>query len=177
MPIVRMCRGLYLIEGSTLHIMSPACHPRTTSPNGLAQRRLWLGVLARTPRHTLEAAISALDPAPAWRRLRGPETGMIMVRGRLGGDGAPFNLGEMTVTRCSVTLPCGTIGHAYVAGRDLRRAELAALCDGLLQTSLFALLKAALIEPEQRRQAAQREERLRRSAATRVDFQTLVRMG
>lgn len=147
------------------------------SADSAAPRRRWLGVLARTPRDTLEAAISALDPTPAWTRLRGPETGIIMVRGRIGGDGAPFNLGEMTVTRCSVALPCGTVGHAYIAGRDHRRAELAALCDCLLQTSLHARLYEALIEPEQRRQATARDEILRRSAATRVDFHTLVRMG
>ena len=157
--------------------MSLQPHLPEASPNSLASRRLWLSVLARTPRETLEAALSTLDPVPAWTRLRGPETGMVMVRGRIGGDSASFNLGEMTVTRCSVTLPCGTIGHAYIAGRDHRRAELAALFDCLLQTSLFAQLNQALIGPEQRRQAAERDEMLRQSAATRVDFQTLVRMG
>lgn len=149
--------------------------PDTT--NSSARRRRWLGVLARAPRESLEAALATLDPAPAWTRLRGPETGMIMVRGRIGGDGAPFNLGEMTVTRCSVALPCGTVGHAWLAGRDERRAELAAVCDALLQTGLFARLNEALIEPEERRQAAEREQVRRRAAATRVDFHTLVRMG
>ena len=59
--------------------------------------------------------------------LRGPEAGLVMVRGRAGGGGAPFNLGEMTVTRCTVRTDCGFVGHAYVAGRDERQAELAAL--------------------------------------------------
>lgn len=142
-----------------------------------APRRRWLGVLARAPRETLEAALATLDPAPSWTRLRGPETGLIMVRGRIGGDGAPFNLGEMTVTRCSVALACGTVGHAWVAGRDQRRAELAAVCDALLQTALFARLHEVLIEPEARREAAEREHLRRRAAATRADFHTLVRMG
>ena len=57
-----------------------------------------------------------------------------MVRGRAGGGGAPFNLGEMTVD----ALHCAhrhaaCVGHAYVAGRDERQAELAALLDALLQ--------------------------------------------
>ena len=56
-----------------------------------------------------------------------------MARGRPGGDGAPFNLGEMTVTRCTVRLEDGTVGHAYVAGRDMRQAELAAVLDAVLQ--------------------------------------------
>lgn len=157
--------------------MSHPAHAPVDMIDPSALRRRWLSVLARAPGESLEAALATLDPAPAWRRLRGPETGMIMVRGRIGGDGSPFNLGEMTVTRCSVALPCGTLGHAYVAGRDQRRAELAAVCDALLQTALFARLNEALIEPEEQRQAAEREHVRRRAAATRVDFHTLVRMG
>ncbi len=65
--------------------------------------------------------------------MRGPEGGLVMVRGRAGGGGAPFNLGEMTVTRCTVRLGSGLVGHAYVAGREPRRAELAALVDALMQ--------------------------------------------
>ena len=65
--------------------------------------------------------------------MRGPETGLVMVRGRAGGSGSPFNLGEMTVTRCTVQLGSGTAGHAYIAGRDERQAELAAVADALLQ--------------------------------------------
>lgn len=157
--------------------MIPPDRAPAASPDPAAPRRRWLSVLARAPREALETAISTLDPAPTWTRLRGPETGMTMVRGRIGGDGPRFNLGEMTVTRCSVALPCGTVGHAYVAGRDGRRAELAALCDALLQTALFARLNEALIEPEARRQAAEREQVRRRAAATAVDFHTLHRMG
>ena len=33
--------------------------------------------------------------------LRGPETGLVTVRGRIGGGGAPFNTGEATVTRAT----------------------------------------------------------------------------
>ena len=35
-----------------------------------------------------------------------------------GGGGAAFNLGEMTVTRCTVRTETGFVGHAYVAGRE-----------------------------------------------------------
>ena len=68
-----------------------------------------------------------------YRVLRGPEAGLVMVRGRAGGGGAPFNLGEMTATRCTVRTEAGFVGHAYVAGRNERQAELAALADALLQ--------------------------------------------
>ena len=99
-----------------------------------------------------------------------------MVRGRAGGTGVRFNLGEATVTRCAVELDDGTVGHAYVLGRDRRHAELAALFDAMLQTSgrreaierdvIVPLAEAGL----ERRRAAEA-----RAAATRVEFLTLVR--
>lgn len=141
-------------------------------------RPLWMGVLARADRTALEQALATLSPAPDWTRLRAPETGMVMVRGRAGGDGAPFNLGEMTVTRCAVRLACGTIGHAYVAGRDPRKAELAAVLDALLQTDTYGPgLASGLIAEERARQQARRTDALRRAAATRVDFFSMARMG
>lgn len=100
-----------------------------------------------------------------------------MVRGRAGGDGTPFNMGEMTVTRCTVRLEDGTLGHAYVAGRDARQAELAALVDALLQDgSRRADVAQAVIEPLQAAQAARRATEARRAAATRVEFFTMTQM-
>ena len=55
---------------------------------------------------------------PGFHRVRGPETGLVMVRGRAGGGGNPFNLGEATVTRATVRLETGEVGHAYCLGRD-----------------------------------------------------------
>lgn len=137
-----------------------------------------MAVLARAERAVLEAAVAALDPPPSWAVLRAAETGMVMVRGRAGGDGAPFNLGEMTVTRCAVSLACGTIGHAYVAGRDARKAELAAVLDALLQTDeVGPRLRDGLIAGQAARQQERRQDALRRAAATRVDFFSMVRMG
>ncbi len=92
-----------------------------------------MGVLARAARDELEAAWETLEPRPAYDRLRPPETGMVMTRGRAGGTGRRFNLGEMTVTRCALRLDSGEMGIAYVAGRDRRHAELAALFDALMQ--------------------------------------------
>ncbi len=147
-------------------------------PPETRDRQTWMSVLARADRAVLEEAVAALDPAPAWTRLRSAETGMVMVRGRAGGDGAQFNLGEMTVTRCAVRLACGTVGHAYLAGRDQRKAELAAVLDALLQTEAQGpALRAGLIAAEATRQQAKREDALRRAAATKVDFFSMVRMG
>jgi alpha-D-ribose 1-methylphosphonate 5-triphosphate synthase subunit PhnG len=108
--------------------------------------------------------------------LRGPETGLVTVRGRIGGGGAPFNVGEATVTRATVRLPSGQIGHSYALGRDKGKAKLAAIADALWQdpahreaveTKLAAPLRAAL--------DAAREIKRVETAATKVDFFTMVR--
>ncbi|MDX8477263.1 phosphonate C-P lyase system protein PhnG [Mesorhizobium sp. VK24D] len=108
--------------------------------------------------------------------LRGPETGLVTVRGRIGGGGAPFNVGEATVTRATVRLPSGQVGHSYALGRDKGKAKLAAIADALWQdpaqreaveTRLIAPLRAAL--------EAAREKRRVETAATKVDFFTMVR--
>lgn len=136
-----------------------------------------MGVLARASAAEIEQHLSALPAPPAHLRLRGPETGLMMVRGRAGGDGAPFNLGEMTVTRCAVRLADGRVGHAYVAGRDARQAELAALVDALLlDEQARPAIEAAVIAPLAEAQAARRAAEARRAAATRVQFFTMTQM-
>jgi alpha-D-ribose 1-methylphosphonate 5-triphosphate synthase subunit PhnG len=94
-----------------------------------------------------------------------------MVRGRAGGGGAPFNLGEMTATRCTVRTACGFVGHAYVAGRNERLAELGALADALLQDpERQALVLDGVIEPLAVMQQAARDAVAGKAAATRVQF-------
>ena len=137
-------------------------------------RRRWMAVLAKAEPQALERAMRALLPEPPpYTLLRRPETGLVMVRGRAGGDGRRFNLGEMTLTRCSVRLDGGAVGHSYIAGRDRRHAELAALADALLQQD--AIDPEALITPLAAAQQRRREEASAKSAETRVDFFTLVR--
>ena len=104
----------------------PADHPDPP-------RRRWMSVLARAPAERIDALLAGCGALPNHTILRGPEGGLVMVRGRAGGGGAAFNLGEMTVTRCTVRTSTGLIGHAYVAGRDSRQAERAALVDALMQ--------------------------------------------
>ena len=142
-----------------------------------AERRGWMGVLARASAAEIADRMADLPAPPAHARLRGPETGLVMVRGRAGGDGAPFNLGEMTVTRCSVRLADGRVGHAYVAGRDGRQAELAALCDALLlDKATRPQVARAVIAPLAAAQAERRDADARRAAATRVNFFTMTQM-
>lgn len=134
------------------------------------ERRRWMAVLARASADEIAGLLAALPPLPAAERLRAPETGLVMVRGRAGGDGAAFNLGEMTVTRCAVRLG-EAVGHAYVAGRDRRQAELAALLDAALQDPARRnALMEGVIAPLAARQQAAREAEARKAAATRVDF-------
>lgn len=139
-------------------------------------RRQWMSVLAQAAPAEVEAAWRRLADPPAYRLLRGPETGLVMVRGRAGGSGARFNLGEMTVTRCSVELDDGRVGHAYVGGRSGRHAERAAALDALLQEpgrrpALEDLVIAPLLAGQEARRAAVRA----RAAGTRVEFFTMVR--
>lgn len=144
-------------------------------------RRRWMAVLARSSAAAISGCLAALPPLPAHVRLRGPETGLVMVRGRQGGDGAPFNLGEMTVTRCSVRVEAGQaagrVGHAYVAGRDARQAELAALLDAALQDpSWREAVEVHVIAPLAAAQAEVAAQDARKAAATRVQFFTMATM-
>jgi len=147
---------------------------QTESPQ--QQRRHWMGVLARCGTDELEAACAQLAPLPRYEWLRPPETGLVMVRGRAGGSGAKFNLGEMTMTRCAVRTEAGLAGFSWVRGRDHRHAELAALLDALMQDpQRESRLLATVISPLARAQAARRESAAARAAATRVEFFTLAR--
>jgi alpha-D-ribose 1-methylphosphonate 5-triphosphate synthase subunit PhnG len=139
-------------------------------------RRAAMAVLAQAPTHEIAVGLAAVGPAPAHDEVRPAETGLVMVRGRIGGDGAPFNLGEATVTRCAVQLATGEIGFGYVLGRDLDKARLAALADALWQspahrTAVERNLLAPLRARQQDHLARTREE----TAATKVEFFTLVR--
>jgi len=134
-----------------------------------------MATLARAPVEILSDFLAALG-SPPYRRLRGPETGLVMLRGRAGGTGERFNLGEMTVSRCTVALPSGHVGHAYIAGSDLRHAELAAVLDALLQDQGHReIIQRDLVEPLAASLAARLQATVARAATTRVEFFTLVR--
>ncbi|MDB5370296.1 MAG: phnG [Roseomonas sp.] len=146
-------------------------------PEDTESRRRWMGILARASHGAIQARLGAAPALPPHTRLRGPETGLVMVRGRAGGDGAAFNLSEMTVTRCAVTLHGGNVGHAYVAGRDRQQAELAAALDGALQdATLRPALMATVIEPLAAAEAEAVAREARKAAATRVQFFTMANM-
>ncbi|HSP58121.1 MAG TPA: phosphonate C-P lyase system protein PhnG [Halomonas sp.] len=138
-------------------------------------------ILALTPCDRLEAAWARLAIAADYRCIRGPQTGMAMVRGRMGGTGNAFNLGEMTLSRASVVLKDGTpgagsLGHGWVSGRDHRHAELIALADACSQCPEWAgRIEDDLVAPLEEALKTEREARSRTAAATRVDFFTMAR--
>ena len=142
----------------------------------IAARQRWMGVLARAEDGALEAAWAGLADRPDYRLLRPPETGLVMVRGRAGGTGSPFNMGEMSATRCAVQLEGGEVGIAYVAGRSARHAELAAAFDALLQQPARRKeLDAAVVAPLEAAQRARRDEGRANAARSRVEFFAMVR--
>jgi len=166
--------------------MSAATSPDSTIPQHAA-RRTWMAVMARAPRADLEAALNrAMEGTalPAFDWLRPPEIGLAMVRGRIGGTGDAFNMGEATVTRATLRLrgmndsanENATVGVACHLGRDRRRAELAALADALLQTPQHhARLQEQLVRPLALQLESKRAQRQQDAASTRVEFFTMVR--
>lgn len=139
-------------------------------------RRRAAGLLARAEMSELHAAWERLPQQPEVKPVRGPETGLIMVRGRIGGGGAPFNLGEATMTRASVVLDTGLAGHAQALGTDKRKVRLAAIFDALLQDeALKGFVESEVLAPIEARIAAEDRRRAEETAATRVDFFTMVR--
>ncbi len=156
--------------------MSREAVSRSSLPEdpSIAARRAVMALVAEATAIELRA-VRAIAPVGVVD-LRAPETGLVMVRGRIGGTGAAFNLGEATMTRAAVRLPSGATGFGHLLGRDPARARDAALIDALwvegtrrdrLEREILAPLRARL----------DRDARLRAAevASTRVDFFTLVR--
>lgn len=135
-----------------------------------------MALLARSSADELTRLLRDGPSLPAFTVLRPAEAGSTMVRGRVGGTGEPFNVGEASVARCSVQ--CGRhVGHAYVLGRDLRHAKLAAQLDAALQDeALRPGLEQRVLTPLARAQEARRAHRATRAAATQVEFFTMATM-
>ncbi len=144
----------------------------TAAPPAILARKVWIGLLARS---RPDRVADLLPRLPDHEVLRPAEVGAVMVRGRTGAVGAPFNLGEMSVTRCSVRLTSGTVGHAYVQGRDKEHARRAAVLDALMQTDEGPSVQAGVLDVLAAEEAARRLARAEKAASTKVDFFTLVR--
>jgi alpha-D-ribose 1-methylphosphonate 5-triphosphate synthase subunit PhnG len=178
------CRGGFIspftIDSSSelaVSISEQAPHAGDTRESGRdADRRAAMAVLAQGRVDEIEAGLCAVVERLDYVELRAPETGLVMVRGRIGGDGAAFNLGEATVTRAAVQIASGEVGYSYILGRDDRKARLCAVCDALWQSKRHrdAVERRVLAPIRSRLETARVAERAE-TAATRVDFFTLVR--
>ena len=147
------------------------------APNA-AERSEWMGVLARADASSLRAKMDGIGAHPAYQWMRRPEIGAVMARGRAGGTGQAFSLGEMTVTRCALRLvdKPDIVGHAYVQGRNAEKAEQAALADAMLQSAgSKQQVLDVVIAPLRAEEAARRLTARKKAGATKVDFFTLVR--
>jgi alpha-D-ribose 1-methylphosphonate 5-triphosphate synthase subunit PhnG len=158
-----------------------------SAPEPANSRAEWMALLARAPLPLLEQGLADhAQSTPHW--LRRPETGLMMVQGRVGGAGEKFNLGELTVTRCALRLGGATpntpdpdrqdtpVGVAYVMGRSHRHAQLAAVADALLQTPAERpALERCLLAPLRAHVHAGQTRRHAQAQTTKVDFLTVAR--
>ena len=147
-------------------------------------RQEWLSLLAKTPLETLQQQwqdyLLKSDNIPAdidqsVESVRPVQIGLLQVRGRIGGNGSQFNLGDMTVTRAAI-ICAGFQGFGYCAGRSHAHAELIALLDALLQNPMYGNhLQTQLLKSlaEHRNTTVLKRQSI--AASTVVDFFTVVR--
>jgi alpha-D-ribose 1-methylphosphonate 5-triphosphate synthase subunit PhnG len=149
---------------------------RESDTEAVDRRRRWLSILAKAPEARLDLLWQALGPVPAYTILRRPETGLVMLHGRISGNGAPFCAGEMTVTRAAVRLETGEVGFGYVGGRHAHQAEIVAALDALGQREEWRdRLEAEIVSPLADEAEARHRLIAARAAATKVEFFTVAR--
>ena len=124
----------------------------------------------------VEQAWNETPDKPGYSFLRMPQMGLTMVRGKTGTGGEAFNLGEITMTRASVRLDSGMVGHGYVAGRRARHAELCAVFDALAQEpDRREDILTRIVETLESKALERKTTRKRQTGATKVEFFTMVR--
>jgi alpha-D-ribose 1-methylphosphonate 5-triphosphate synthase subunit PhnG len=154
----------------------PGDAPAGEAATNIAARQRLLSVLARSSGPDLLAHWKKTGLDPVVDVLRGPESGLVALQGRAGGTGQPFHVGEVSATRVTVRIGSGQVGHAMISGRDARKVQLVAVIDALAQDPAQAdMIEREIVAPlEQLARAADARVR-RETAATRVNFFTMVR--
>jgi alpha-D-ribose 1-methylphosphonate 5-triphosphate synthase subunit PhnG len=156
-------------------LTSPLHTSGDPAATGTGARQQLMATLAASSPEALAERFESL-PQQTYELVRQPETGLVMVRGRMGGTGSPFNLGEVTVTRCVVRLESGETGSGYSLGRNKQKALQSALIDALWQQpEMKARIEAEVIAPLSEAQQAARETVREETEATKVNFFTMVR--
>ena len=138
-------------------------------------RKQWLSYLATADEDYLILLWDNLNMKIEYNWLREPEIGSIMVQGKAGATGDNFNVGEVTITRCSLNLDKKIQGHGYVQGRSKNKSKIAALCDALMQTNKKEIIRRNILDKLAKYKAKKRDEILSKTEATKVDFFTMVR--
>ena len=149
-------------------------HIKQDTPS-LLNRQQWLAVMARASLTALEQHWQFLGQKREYEILRAPEIGLVMAQGRAGGSGAPFNFGEISVSRSTIRMTEHThsvIGEGYVMGCKRRQALLIALLDGYLQLPESDQGFVQTLFADQQKKRAERASKI---ATSKVDFFTLVR--
>ncbi|MDQ0644786.1 phosphonate C-P lyase system protein PhnG [Microbacterium murale] len=144
------------------------------------ERRRAARVLSSASLDELAALWAKWEERPDVTYLRGPEAGLVMVQGRIGGTGDRFNLGEATVARATVMLHGngvdGASGTSYVLGSHPEHAGLAAVFDALLCTpEQRTRVLTDVIEPLERSQHLRDASAQADARSTVVDFFTVAR--
>lgn len=152
-----------------------AAAPADQDGAAIAARQAMMAVLARATEAELDTAIERFEPLPRLKALRPAEVGLVMVRGRIGGDGAPFNVGEASVTRAAVQVEGGATGISYLLGRAPRKAHAAALLDALWQDAALRIAVEDALAPVRGRLAREQAQAAAEAEATKVNFFTMVR--
>lgn len=155
--------------------VAPAVPSPAAVSGEIAARQALMALLARATLDELRAAIERFKPLPKLRDLRPAEVGLVMVQGRAGGDGGPFNLGEATVTRAAVQVEGGATGVSYLLGRAPERARAAAVLDALWQDPALRIAVDDAVRPVCRRLAAEAATAAAEAEATKVNFFTMTR--
>ena len=147
-------------------------------------RKRWLSLLAQADIQSLENVCVGLGEwmNVPFQWIRPPETVLVMVRGRIGGSGSKFNVGELSITRCAIRLDVSSstqsMGMGWVKGKNPRHAEMVARLDALLQIpDYFEKIMATVIEPIAAEIAQKNDQMAKKTASTKVDFYTLARQS
>jgi alpha-D-ribose 1-methylphosphonate 5-triphosphate synthase subunit PhnG len=139
-------------------------------------RRAMMRAMAEANVEEIRSGLAALAFDQAFSVIREPEIGLVMLRGRIGGKGAAFNVGEATVTRAAVKLASGATGVSYLLGRQREKARLAAIVDALWQSPAGrAAVEERILAPIRARWQAENARKAAETLATKVDFFTMVR--
>lgn len=140
------------------------------------QRQQLLTTLAKSSLSDIKRFWQQSPDEYDYETIREPHTGMVMAVARAESRGEPFNLGEVSVSRCALRLSSGEMGVGYVMGRNCEHALYVAILDALAQNSnQYEVILQQVIKPLQCEIENKRLKQKRETAQTKVDFLTMVR--